>query len=59
MSITIGDGTKRNLGLRILRAGAMELRRVPQLVTNDEVETLPKEQQPFLYASGNWGLGYV
>ena len=59
MSITIGDGTKRNLGLRILRAGAMELRRVPQLVTNDEVETLPKEQQPFLYASGNWGPGYL
>lgn len=51
-------GIKDN-ALNILEAGAVEIRNVPLKVTNEEVETLPREEQPFLYASGNWGPGYV
>jgi len=32
---------------------------VPSRVTNKEVDKLPLKNQPFLYASGNWGPGYV
>ena len=46
-------------GLTILEAKAVDIRNVPSRVTNKEVETLPPENQPFLYASGNWGPGYV
>lgn len=45
--------------LMVLEAGAVEIREVPSKVTNDEVEKLPSEKQPFLYASGNWGPGYI
>lgn len=45
--------------LMVLEAKAVEIRDVPQKVTNEEVEKLPLENQPFLYASGNWGPGYV
>ncbi|HDZ54441.1 MAG TPA: hypothetical protein ENI19_03470 [Candidatus Nealsonbacteria bacterium] len=48
-----------NNALNILEAGAVEIRNVPLKVTNEEVETLPRGKQPFLYASGNWGPGYV
>jgi len=54
--------TKMNveeIALMVLEAKAVEIRNVPSKVTNEEVETLPREQQPFLYASGNWGSGYV
>jgi len=43
----------------IFEAKAVEIRDVPEKVTNEEVEKLPREKQPFLYASGNWGPGYV
>jgi len=43
----------------IFEAKAVEIRDVPEKVTNEEVERLPREKQPFLYASGNWGPGYV
>lgn len=45
--------------LMVLDAKAVEIRDVPLEVTNDEVEGLPLENQPFLYASGNWGPGYA
>lgn len=45
--------------LMVLKAGVVEIRDVPLEVTNEEVEKLPQENQPFLYASGNWGPGYV
>lgn len=47
------------VGLMVLNAKAVEIRNVPLKVTNEEVEKLPRERQPFLYASGNWGPGYV
>lgn len=47
------------VALMVLEAKAVEIREVPLRVTNDEVEKLPLNQQPFLYASGNWGPGYV
>ncbi|MCH8902543.1 MAG: hypothetical protein IIA45_01325, partial [Bacteroidetes bacterium] len=47
------------VALMILKAGAVEIRNVPQRVTNDEIEELPANKQPFLYASGNWGPGYI
>jgi orotate phosphoribosyltransferase len=47
------------IALMILEAKAVEIREVPKKVTNEEVERLPVENQPFLYASGNWGPGYV
>jgi len=45
--------------LMVLRANTVEIRDVPQKVTNEEVGNLPRENQPFLYASGNWGPIYV
>lgn len=45
--------------LLVLEAGAVEIRKVPLRVTNEEVENLLRKVQPFLYASGNWGPGYV
>lgn len=47
------------VGLMVLEAKAVEIRDVPAKVTNEEVEKLPIVEQPFLYASGNWGPGYV
>jgi len=55
----IGKTTKDRLALEILKAGALALRNVPGKVTNNQVATLLLENQPFLYASGNWGPGYV
>lgn len=49
----------QNIASNILETGAVEIRNVPLKVTNEEIETLPREKQPFLYASGNWGPGYV
>lgn len=43
----------------VIIAGALELRSVPPRITNEEVDSLPINNQPFLYASGNWGPGYV
>ena len=43
----------------VVRSKALELRDVPGKVTNEEVEYLLLDKQPFLYASGNWGPGYV
>lgn len=45
--------------IMLLGAGATEIREIPERVTNDEVSGLPLENQPFLYASGNWGPGYI
>lgn len=47
------------VALMVLEAKAVEIRNVPLKVTNEEVEKLPLENQPFLYASGNWGPGYI
>lgn len=47
------------VALMVLGAKAVEIRDVPLKVTNEEVENLPLENRPFLYASGNWGPGYV
>lgn len=46
-------------GLIVLEAKAVDIRNVPPKVTNEEVEKLPLENQPFFYASGSWGPGYV
>jgi len=43
----------------LIEAHALELRDVPMMVTNAEVDRLPTQRQPFLYSSGNWGPGYV
>lgn len=43
----------------IVNANAIEVREVPERVTNEEVANLPQNIAPFLYASGNWGPGYV
>lgn len=43
----------------LLKAGAAEIREIPLKVTNDEVDGLWHEHQPFLYASGNYGPGYI
>ena len=51
--------TLDRLALEILRANVLELRAVPQKVTNEQVESLPIKERPFLYASGNWGPGYL
>ncbi len=55
----IGKRTIRAAARAITGAGAVEVREVPQKVTNAEVEKLPVKNQPFLYASGNWGPGYI
>jgi len=46
-------------GLMILEAKVVDIRDVPLRVTNEKVDKLPLKNQPFLYASGNWGPGYV
>lgn len=51
--------TLNRLALEVLRADTLELRAVPKKVTNEEVASLPLKMQPFLYASGNWGPGYL
>lgn len=43
----------------VLEAKAVDIRNIPPKVTNEEVGRLPLGNQPFLYASGNWGPGYV
>lgn len=48
-----------NLILEVVTQGTLELRDVPEKVTNEDVDKLPKVHQPFLYASGNWGPGYI
>ncbi len=55
----ISEATLDRLALEVLRAGVLELRAVPVKVTNEQVETLPLNARPFLYASGNWGPGYL
>jgi orotate phosphoribosyltransferase len=45
--------------LMVLEAKAVDIRNVPARVSNEEVDKLSLENQPFLYASGNWGPGYV
>ncbi len=45
--------------LMVLKAKAVDIRIVSPKVTNEEVGKLSLENQPFLYASGNWGPGYV
>lgn len=47
------------ISVMLLDAGAMEIRKVPGHLNNEDVDTLPLESQPFLYSSGNWGPGYV
>lgn len=47
------------VALMVLAEKGVEIRDVLPRVTNEEVEKLPLENQPFLYASGNWGPGYV
>ncbi len=54
----ISKATQDRLALEILRADALELREVPAKVTNDQINALPLHMQPFLYASGNFGMGY-
>ncbi len=53
------EGKIEETGLMVLGAKAVDIRNVPSKVTNEEVEKLPLDNQPFLYASGNWGPGYV
>ena len=55
----IGEKTLDRIATRILMNGALELRDVPVKVSNEEVPSLSKCNQPFLYASGYWGPGYV
>jgi len=52
---------KTDLMLRILlEAGILDIREVPKsVITNDGVKELPLKKQPFLYASGFWGPGYI
>ncbi|XOB40587.1 MAG: orotate phosphoribosyltransferase [Candidatus Nealsonbacteria bacterium] len=49
--------SKEEIALVIIEAGAVEIRDVPPMVKN--IDKLPKKRQPFLYASGNWGPGYI
>jgi|SRR3989344_4638315 len=53
------NATLDRITLEVLRADVLELREVPTRVTNEQVETLPLHTRPFLYASGNWGPGYL
>src|SRR3989338_5052486 len=55
----ISNATLDRLTLEVLRADVLELREVPKKVPNEEVASLPLNMQPFLYASGNWGPGYL
>lgn len=47
------------VALMVLETKAVEMRDVPPHASYDEAMKLPLENQPFLYASGNWGPGYV
>ncbi len=53
------DAKLEELALKVLKANVVEIRLVPKKVTNAQVETLPKNQRPFLYAIGNWGPIYA
>ena len=55
----ISNATLDRLALEVLRAGVLELRDVPLGISNDGVPNWPPRMQPFLYASGNWGPGYL
>lgn len=55
----ISEATLDRIAREILLAGAMEIRDVPATVSNEQVPSLLQGAQPFLYASGNWGPGYV
>ena len=55
----ISESTLDRLALEILKAGALELREVPEKLTNEQIEAIWPGRRPFLYASGNWGPGYV
>lgn len=55
----ISNATLDRIVLEVLKAGVLELRAVPAKVTNEQVETLSLNKKPFLYASGNWGPGYL
>jgi len=57
--IVLSKSTLDRIATEILLAGALELRDVPEKVTNKQVESSLERQRPFLYASGNWGPGYV
>ncbi len=55
----ISEATLDRLTFEVLRANVLELREVPAKVTNEQVEGLSLKNRPFLYASGNWGPGYL
>lgn len=55
----ISNTTLNRLALEVLKTNTLELRAVPKKVTNEEVMRLPLHIRPFLYASGNWGPGYL
>lgn len=55
----LSEVTLNRIALEVLRADVLELRVIPKKVTNEQVENLPIEERPFLYASGNWGPGYL
>ncbi len=55
----ISNATLDRLALEVLRADVLELRAVPAKVTNEQIESLPLFMRPFLYASGNFGPGYL
>lgn len=55
----LSDATLDRLALEVLRANVLEIREVPKKVTNESIEALPINQRPFLYASGNFGPGYL
>lgn len=55
----ISNATLDRLALEVLRADTLELRAVPEKVTNEQIENLPLHMRPFLYASGNFGPGYL
>jgi orotate phosphoribosyltransferase len=57
--IMLSESTLNRLALEVLRADVLELRAVPKKVTNEEVDNLSLHMRPFLYASGNWGPGYL
>lgn len=53
--------TKKSIVRGLWQAGAVNLRDVPPKITNEWVKELPKDdsRRPHLYASGNWGPGYI
>jgi orotate phosphoribosyltransferase len=57
---TMESKTKvEEVALMVLKAKAVDIRDIPPHASYDEAMKLPSENQPFLYASGNWGPGYV